>query len=299
MTILDGKALRLVLGSNVLDFDDWPIHGIIVSQPDLSFPDVREVLTDLPGQDGQFDETAYFGTRVVTLTGSFGPGTNGSRSQGLSQMAPFVSPQARPSLVFALDGDVYERQFPSMRVANLTASPSSGTEAPFVISWKCSDPIAYGLTVNEVDLSPEAEISDPGRKYPLTFPRVYPPGFGSGGRTPVVTNGNYAAWPILRIFGPCTGPMIKWLDPVSFNPTGTQVIIPDLVIAGGQYLEVNTRNQTVLLNGDPMANRYSFVDFANTSWGPLLPGDNVLVFQASAAATPSITEVLWSDAFLV
>lgn len=298
--ISTGQVLRLQLGDTVMDFDDWPIHGVIASTIDLGYPAPRKVLTDLPGQDGQFDETAYFSTRTVTITGNFGPSDFGdSRSRGLSAFAPFMAAMARPQLIFALDGDVYERSL-TMSPADFTAPVGpGGNTANFTASWTCADPIAYGLITHEVNLDPEAEISDPGRRYPLTFPRVYPPGFGGGGRTVVETNGNHPTWPILRIFGPCTGPMVKWLDPVSFNTTGTQVIIPDLVIAGGDYLEVNTRDQTVLLNGDSMANRYSYVDFADTSWGPLLPGTNVLVFQASAAASPSVTEVLWADAYLL
>jgi hypothetical protein len=289
-------TLKLVLGANTLDFDNWANHGIIASTVDLGYPTVREVMTNLPGQDGEFDETAYFGTRVVTITGNIGPCTDGSRSQGLATLAPFLAPKARPKLIFALDTDVFDRAL-SMRPANFTGPVATGNTVNFSASWKCPDPIAYGLVTNQVSILPSIG-GDLGRTYPLVFPRHYPHSYGY---MPSVfdTNGDYPAFPLLRIYGPCTDPGVTWLDPVTQALLPTKVLFSGLTINLGDYIEVDTKAQTVLLNGDPNANRYSFLDFANTAWGPLQPGDNLLRFVSSSASSPSLVKVLWQDAFLL
>ncbi len=292
------RTLQLVLGSNVLDFGDDADHGITVTSPNVGYPAPREVLTDLPGQDGQFDETAYFGTRLVTLTGSFGPGRLGSRSVGLGLFAPFVAPGARPQLIYAFDDDVYERML-TMRASDFTAPPSNGTEAPFTASWKCADPIAYALNTNDLLMLP-ASVDSSGITFPLTFPLTFGGStYGGDANVPLTTNGNYPTWPVFQIFGPITDPKIQWVDPATLAVLETQVVFSGITVADGDYLEVDVRAQTVLLNGDPLASRYSFVDFANTEWGPLEPGLNMLRFSGSSATDPCIAHVLWRDAFLI
>lgn len=290
------KTLQLVMGSSTIDFSDWADHGLIIGSVDLGFPAPREVVTNLPGRDGDFDETAFFGTRVVTLTGSAGPGADGSRAQGLALLAPFLAPGARPQLVFALSDDVAERVL-NLRPSDFTAPVADGTAVAFTASWKCPDPIAYGLVTNETDIPPSTGATG-GRTYSRTFPQVYPASFGGAGQATVITNGNYATWPVLRIYGPCVDPAVYWLD-AGANRIGTQVVFAGLTIVTGDYIEVNTRAQTVTLNGSPGANRYSFLDFANTQFGPLRAGSNLLQFAASSASAPAEVAVLFPDAYLI
>jgi hypothetical protein len=213
-------------------------------------------------------------------------------------LGPFVVAGARPQLIVALDDDMPPRAFTG-RVTNFTGPVANGSSVDFTASWKCADPIAYSLTTSEVDIIPASADSDDGRSYPLTYPRTYPASYGGNGKGLVTTNGNYSAWPVLKMFGPVVDPVVTWLDPVSDEPLGIQVVFAGISIADGDYLEVDTKAQTALLNGDPGANRYSFIDFAATNWGPLQSGANLLLFTASSAETPSVLNVLWQDAFLL
>lgn len=289
-------TLQLVLGSNTLDLDDWSTHGIVVNKVDLGFPQPREVVTNLPGVDGNYDETAFLGTRVVTLTGSLGRGSDGSRSHGMALLAPFLAPSARPQLVFSLDEDRPDRAL-TLRAADFTAPIAGGESAVFSISWKCPDPIAYGLITNQVTIPPNVGTIG-GRAYPRTFPTTYPASIGGGGTAYIINAGDYISWPKLHIFGPCTNPAVYWLDNTGTR-TGTQVVFIGISLADGDYLAVDTRAQTVTLNDDVAANRYSFLDFAHTKWGPLQAGYNRLQFSSVSATEPALTYVLWQDTALV
>lgn len=292
------KALRLELGANVLDFDDWAIHGVVVTTVDLGFPAVREVSTALPTQDGSYDETAFVGPRVVTLTGNVGPGTNGSRSSARGALAPFLAPSARPTLVVALDDDAAEMEL-TMRATDFTSvAGPGGSSSPFTASWTCPDPIAYGTGTNEVDLRP-ATAGSAGRTYPKTFSYSYPVTLGGGGTSFITTNGDYGAFPVIQIDGPVTNPVITWLDPVTRTPSGPQIVISGLTVAAGTYLEIDTKARTVYLNGDPNYNRFPYLDFEATIWAPLQAGTNLLRFTTPSSAPPAIARVFWRDAFLV
>lgn len=292
------RALRLELGTNVLDFDQWPTHGVIASSVDLGFPAVREVITDLPDQDGSYDETAYVGPRVVTITGNLGPGTNGSRGAARTALAPFLSASARPQLIVALDDDVSQMSL-TMRPADYTGVVGpGGSTTNFTASWKCADPLAYGLATNEVDIYP-GSAGSVGRKYPKTFNYTYPVTPGAGGTSFITTSGNYKAFPVLQIDGPVTDPTIIWLDPITRIPTGPQIVIAGLTVSLGDYLQIDTKARTVYLNGDPNANRYAFLDFEATTWGPLESGTNLLRFTTPSSVPPAVARVFWRDAFLV
>jgi hypothetical protein len=292
------SVLFLQLGELFLDLTDTDTNGFIIKTVDLGFPAPRVVANDMPGQDGSDDQTAFFSTRVVQLTGSIVPTAAGaSRSLVFDSLAPFISPGARPTLTYAMDADVAERCL-DLRVSqwsNPIDHPENATA--FSVQWVCPNPIAYEQTVNEVDI-PFATGSSAGRSYPRTYPLTYPGSSFVGGDATVTDDGNYASWPTLRIFGPCTDPGVYWLDPVTSENLGIQVVFSGLTIASGDYVEVDTLNKTARLNGDPASNQYSLIDFANTSWGPLQPGGNLIRFAPVTASAPSICEVLWRNSFL-
>ncbi|HVX20878.1 MAG TPA: hypothetical protein VHB02_06000 [Acidimicrobiales bacterium] len=290
--------LQLVLGDVTLDLRD-PDLGLVVQTVDIGAATPREVVTDLPGQDGSDDQTQYFATRVVSITGVAGPGTAGSRSKVLDLLAPFLGLSVpRPQLIYALDEDVDPRYL-TLRVGQWTAPAGPGAASAFAVQWKCADPIAYGLALNEVSLPP-LTADAPGWSYPRTYPRSYPVLATGHGSIFAINNGTYPSWPMFRLFGPCGGTQlaIHWLDPTGIENLQTQVVIAGLTLAAGTYLEITSKARTAVLNGDPDANRYSYVDFGQTTWGPLLPGTNRLRFTASSATTPSICQILWRDAYL-
>jgi hypothetical protein len=293
------RSARLVLGALVLDLNDHDNTGLVVSDINLGTPSVKKVQTNLPGQDGMFDQTKNFGTRVLSISGyATGYGTVGSRQKVIDSLAPFckLDPTSRPSLVFAFDTDVVERTIPLV-VSQWSGPVAAGIGSAVQYQWECPDPIAKGTTTNEVDIPPFTG-SSAGRVYPRSYPRVYPVGFGGSGQAFVTTAGTFNAWPLIRIFGPINNPVLTWLDPITTLPIGPQIAFTGLNILAGHYIEIDTKARTVVLDSDPNANRYSFVDFPNTIWGPLKAGSNLLKLSCAAASAPALAQVFWADAFL-
>jgi hypothetical protein len=291
-------VLKLRLGALELDLNDTDDTGFLISAVDIGSATPREVVTDLPGQDGQDDQTAYFGPRSVQLTGAIVPTLRGwSRTKAKDKLAPFLAASARPTLVYALDTDVDIRCI-DLRVgqwSNVIDHPQNASA--FSVQW-VGKPIAYGASVNEVDLVLSSG-SSAGFGFPFSFPFAFDIG-GSGPTEPglIANVGTYPSWPILRIYGPCSDPSVVWIDPLTGLSNGTQVIFSGLTIDSGDYAEVDTQKRTVLINGDPGANRYNFVDFARTSWGQLAVGLNLLRFSAAEGSGDCITKVLWRESYL-
>lgn len=288
-------VLKLSLPSGAtLDLNDVISTGFVISKVDLGTPAVREVLTSQPGQDGEDDQTLYFGSRSVQLTGTLFSSALGSRVKSLDAIAPFLAPGARPTLTYKFDSDVAERNL-DMRVLQFTEPVTGPIGIAISYQWKCTNPIAYASTTQEVDLSISA-ASSAGRTYAKTFPFTYPAGSRGTGTSTVTNGGTYAAYPTLRIFGPCENPLVQWYDALgNALPTAVKLTI---VIANGDYVEINTKNRTVTLNGDPGANRYSNLDFSTTQWGALVPGANYLRCTAFSSSSPAQCAVLFQDAYL-
>lgn len=290
------RVLLLQLGNLTLDLNDHASTGLIISDIDLGYATVREVKTDLPGQDGEYDETAYFSSRGVTITGAAFPGPWGSRQTVLDRMAPFLAPGVNAQLIYAFDDDVDPRSLTIHHAPQWSSPISAGRSSPVSYQWTCPDPIAYGLSTHEVTIqSVEPGI---GRTYPRTYPRIYPASTVSNGQGFVDVDGNYPSWPVFRLYGACLSPSIYWLDQATGEELGTQIVTSGITVDDGHFLEIDMKARTVLLDGDPTANRYSGVDFGNTSWGPLLPGLNLLRFQCASSSSDARAQVVYRPAYL-
>ena len=149
------------------------------------------------------------------------------------------------------------------------------------IQIRCPDPRVYGLTLQstEVDV---ASIAG-GWSFPWTFPWTF--GTVESGTVIIDNQGNFDTPPVVVFNGPIVNPRISSVNLGRFLGF-------ELSIATGDYLEVNFRDKTALLNGT--ASRYNNRVFGS-SWFPLVPGVNVL--QYSAASGSGQAEILWQNAW--
>lgn len=297
------SLLTLTLGALALDLMDAD-NGFLISAVDIGYPNVREDTSAIPARDGQWDNTARFGARVVSITGTMIPAPLGSRSMVLDTLAPFLVPSARPVLTYQIDADMPPRQL-TLRASALSAPANDPTASAFQAAWVASDPVAYSTVTQTVDLVPQGLVF--GRTYAtpqgatvtptsgFTHPRTYPA--MSGGQAVTVTNGGaLPAWPLIQIFGDCTNPQV-----INDTVPGTLAVgttARPLQVRAGEVLTIDTRNRLVYLGADPANSRYDFVDFAASSWWPLVPGPNHLRFNPSAATTAAYATVQWADAYL-
>ena len=124
-----------------------------------------------------------------------------------------------------------------------------------------------------------------GFSYPRTYNYTYGGAFSSGAS---ITNvGNFPYEPILKIYGPCVDPDIQ------SDQNSERVKFSGLTIGSGDYVEIDIRNSTVLLNG--VSSRYSKLDLAATKFIKIYPGTNNISWRP-ASGTGSYLEVIWRSA---
>jgi hypothetical protein len=124
----------------------------------------------------------------------------------------------------------------------------------------------------------------------------------AAGSTLSVTNGgDVDTYPIIRVFGPATGPVITNLTtgkqvaltaPVGFDTLG-------LPIPGGVYADIDMWNQSVLISVfDGTWTKDHYLDVASSEFFALVPGTNILHMTASVSVGPSTQfQVLFRDAY--
>lgn len=263
------RQLRLEDGDDVFDFVDCNLCEAVSA--DIGSPEVRQVITALPTIDGNWDTTRLLGPRTVTIAAKLVP-TGQGKVRTVDKLARLLDPRRRPRLYWMLDDPAValDERYLTVRYG--------GYSQPYV-----PDPI-WDLQVTLVAPDP---IIRAFRRQTTTIP--------PGGEGYAVNRGSYLTWPLLHIWGPCTAPVVTWED-----PAGGRVAIAGESIAAGHRVEVDTQLRTVALDGsdDPAFSWYRYLDFAETRWQPLRPGETRLSFAASASAEPARVEVDWVDAWI-
>lgn len=104
----------------------------------------------------------------------------------------------------------------------------------------------------------------------------------AGGTQVLANTGSAEYFPVFKVYGPAAGFTISL-------GVGRELVFTN-AIGGGDYVEVNTMNNTIFLNGDE-DDELSGLDVLNSVFPTLLPGNNsVSMFDANA-------DVLWAPAY--
>lgn len=287
------------------DLTTFPLErdeGIIVSELDIGFPAIRGVVEERPEADGEVDETAYIGARAVVLSGTIAgvPAISTrtyrqlsyfgiyvapvpeeivttpaiSRQTVMDRLRAFLRPDVRPYLIYRLEADGSERRIRLRADQHSTPIVRPGS-AEFSVAFRGPDGIQEAVAASSS--TADATADEGGRQYPLVFNRSYPASPTLGVVT--VTNaGNAFAYPVLKLYGPATGPAIE-------NQTlGKALEFPGLVLAAGEHLEIDTRAKTIRLDGSASQSRYEELDFETSTWWALAPGANAVRYYPSGFA---------------
>lgn len=264
-----------------------PVNGFHVRNVDLGFPSPRTVIDDRPLANGTDDRTRFFGERVVTLDLL----ASGPRQVKVDQLSPFLVPDGRSFLYF--DGPQPRRI--RLRGRSRQAAFRLPNKQEIVVQWDAPDGVAE--TAFEVSRTVFASVGvSPGFTFDVTFDLAFPAASPSG-RTNVPTSGNARCYPVAQLWGPCVFPRIDNLQDVNDEGVPKQLAF-DVSLSAGQYLEVDFRERTVLLNGNPAQNRYSTLDFAVSEWWTLGPGTNFVKYFPDSFSGNARAEMLYRCTFL-
>lgn len=283
--------VRLVDGDDALQLMPHdPAVGLWLTGLDVGFPDVRDQVDEAVDADGTTDRTIRHGAKAVTLElVAPAPGA----AVAVTRLRRWLHPARRPWLHYTPEGEPPQRiRLRTAQHAAPLAQLSSRGRIEASAQWRAPD--GRGETVAESVAVANPADGETGRTYPWVAPRVYPETSGLGTAT-AVNAGTAAAWPVIRVYGPCTGPR------VANETTGERLeFTAGLAVPAGVYLELDHRNRTARVNSSGAVgdSRLTDLDFAVSRWFDLPPGGNTIRFYPATHDRPCQAHVVWHDAYL-
>jgi hypothetical protein len=262
---IDEDGNRWLLG----DLDGW--WGL----PDATVPDDPRPFQE----DGSYHATGRYEARQITLSGYIipAPGTAGhlkaaSARNSLNRALNLVRSTAILQVDETLNGG------PKIAAVQLVARPlSKFNDAKNVLEFnfqlRAADPRKYSL--DPIIATADLETTAGGRTYNRTYDYTYGSP-GSDGLMPVNNSGSYNTYGVLRINGPVIQPSVEHLE------LGRSIAL-DLPLGENEFVEINLKDKTVLLNGT--ASRRNKLS-PSSQWFWFLPGDNTLRFTGYQVNEP-------------
>lgn len=280
-------AIRLESPNDILILDALDGWGIL--NIDLGDPETRPNSQNAPDADGTLDFTSFVGARVITVGLELVEFTQSMWTM-INRLKGFTRPRVPLKFCIKLD-DLSPWIYTQVRRSTWTNPLEDLWVQHPIVQWVAPSGIFETVDPSVVTILPAGAGLEIGRTYDRVGDRVYPasPVLGSGS----VTNlGTAECYPLLRIYGPCT-------NPVLYNDTqGKALFFTGLTIAAGQFLEIDTREKTILYQGVATDSRYNTLVFTSSSWWTLSSGVNSLRFIPATSAAGSLLEVTYFHSYL-
>jgi hypothetical protein len=290
------RTAWLTLGANSLLLED-PTKGYFCQSLDLGYPAVREVVSNRPDQSGVDDRTSLFGARAVTVNITALQGAGARIDDVADNFAPYMDPAQRPVLHYVLDRPGAPERVLTVRAAGYSWPIVGDNQRDIQLGFVAADPIPRATTSTTV--TAYAGTSLAGRNYNLTPNRVYPAGVSAS--TGVINiAGDVTAQPLLRIFGPLTGPQVSLLHQSGPGATYQVWFGSTFAVNPGDHVDVDSANRTCWYNGDPAQNVLTSIDWNQSILWPALPAGsryNLTVTGTNAGATSQV-QAIWIEGYL-
>jgi len=292
------RSAWLVLGSLTLLLED-PSKGYFCTELNLGFPEVREVTSNRPDQDGVDDRTRYMGSRVVSANITALAGAGAQIDDVADNFAPFMIPSARPVLHYVLDRPGTPERTLTLRASQYSWPIAGPYQRDIQLQWVAADPVARdGITHTATSYA--GSSTPPGRQYNLIFNRIYPPGSSAPSSGVIRTYGDLPIRPVFRIYGPITAPNmgLSRYDPATGTVGTSLYFLPGFIIGSGQGVEVDYGAKTAVRNDGTSVQ--SQIDWGHTTWTNVPPNPGYVQFPLYGQSTSGVTQAVasWQDAFL-
>jgi hypothetical protein len=251
------------------DNTDRDFVGMLTDVSGLDAPDIRESADDLVQMDGGIHGDFFYGRRPITLSGLLlNPVSIDDRNRRMTKiMRACRALRKDAEVTWTLSGG--QSQFIRVRLQNGPRFEGAWQKS-FMVGMVASDPRIYSTIFQQTTIDA------------LT---------GTG----IVSNlGNAPTWPYLVIRGPIT-------NPYAMNYTTGEKIQFSYTVDAGATVTIDTLNRTVLLDNpvtDVHDSIYSGVDFFNTNWWQIQPGDNDIRLGATSYGSGASLTVQWRDAWM-
>lgn len=271
-------------------------NGIVPQNTKIGAPDIRTNMYNRPDRDGEIDRTRLMAGLTITMkVGVAHELTNFTHDF-------FLMDKIKEWMAYGLRyWFEYGPDIQNLRRLPVAPKPwdytyddtTNGTFIYPVLQWRSSRGIAEATGKPQTITLQIAGATEGGRTYDREGDRVYPPSTPIG-TVPITNYGNYDAVPIVKIYGPATGPAVE------NKTTGKGIYFKDdFSIQAGEYIEMDFNDpRHVYLNGDPSNPRYDKIDWDISTWFSIVKGPNQLRYAPLSSVAPSNATVSIRDGFL-
>jgi hypothetical protein len=281
-----------------------PSMGYFCSSLDLGWPVTRDVVNNKPDHDGTDDRTSYLGARTVTanLTAAWGAGA--ARMDSVAPLfAPYMVPTARPQLHYILDRPGTPERVMTVRGAAFSAPVAGASEVNLQLQFIAPDPDVKDPATQTV-VAWAASSSNPGRLYPLTFPRVYPSGGSAATLGVIRPAGDLPIRPQVKVYGPITAPVITFAPRSTGQQAATIYFLSSFIINAGHYVLIDTASKTAYLDGLTNQSVATSIDWQRSTWpviNPVPPASDGVNMGVSGGSTTPVAQVIatWQNRYLI
>lgn len=291
------SAGSLITGDGQLEY-----RGYLLGDDEKTFMDQITGWDDLPGIESANTQRAnshgsWVGNkladeRTITWEGRFSPTLPELWADQLKELRSALSlplgTEEYPIVVRSIGetklcyGAVVNRSIPMNRAYGYYGANVS-------VQFLCSDPRRYSLNQNDWNLA-LPPVTENGLVYPLSYPLNYGEEVTSSSGS-LVNDGDVITPVTLTFYGPVTNPTLL------NKTTGTKLQF-NIVLGATDFLAINTRTGTVMMNGvaDRLYTRTA-TSAPILSFG-LMPGSNDMQVTAASWGSPASVGISWRDATL-
>lgn len=273
--------------------DNDPLFDVAAVDGLMSMPDVNSSSVKRAGADGNEIGPQFADKRVGVFEIEHGKGdsTDSTLVAAYDQLMAAFKPRSADSvLTFGMPGHATRRLMcrPTKVDAPMSWEWVSGY-AKFSVELSAMDQVHWMSDAeHQAFATPESPAT--GRVYPLLYPRTYG-ALGAGGVFDVFNDGNMeATWKAI-IYGPCENPKLTLYG----GSSSPYVELAPLSLAAGDFVVLDSRRQTILLNGS--ASRYQ-VFAPGSTWFDLPSGDSDLKFSCASSSAGVSASLTWRDTWI-
>lgn len=289
----------LTLDNRILALED-PAAGYFCTSLDLGTPEIRAVSNNRPDRDGADDLTRYLGARAVSASITALKGAGADIDAVAASFGPFMVPNVRPILHYVLDRPGTPERTLTLRAASYDWAIEGDNQRDIALQWVAPDPVAYDPAVQS-SASYAGSSTSAGRTYNLTYPRTYPAGSQPPINGTIVTSGDVGVRPFLRIYGPASGPVVRFTSLPAYVSGGYARIqfLPSVTIDAGHWIDVDCANRTASWDSDPTRNAVGVIDWSQSTW-IYVPANTSAPFSMTASGATAITQTVgsWQNGYL-
>lgn len=289
--LIASDGARAVVGNSDAASSDPDFVGYLDAESGitglLDRAGVRESTTDLVEADGASHGSFWLSRRSGTITGQLFVG-------GLDStiVAAAESKLKRATRWLREDGVIRwtppNASSPRQLRCRVQDGPRISGRRPkaYQVTLVSTDPYALAASESSTVVTAGGASGEIGMMSPITNPITTT--LSPTGQQFVINQGDAPTWPRFRVDGPITNPQI-------LNNTTGSLLAFAYTLGPGEFLDVRPERGRILLNGT--ADRYSALDFAQSSWWQLQPGSNDVRLLASSFSSPAALTVYWRDAY--